>query len=270
MGSVTPKKQAWQCSDGAALHHFARLTRKAQPRRLPQQREGERLLAGRHPHRLLRAAVHRRSGLALRGLCAARSAAVTSRDEGLQAGAVNEGPPDGLRLDVGPVEALLQGVEVDDGDLVDVGDGEGCDEVEVGVLEVHAADFRAPRIQKELLPLCSSQGKRSLSPPQGTATSRPAQLRPPPRRAKTHPCAVQHLRNSLPSEAATGHRAGQDATTANSLCPWERPRDNDHSHHLKNAPQVSHPERAVSFIHPNSHEQLEQRRCHGKRKTLSL
>lgn len=73
----------------------------------------------------------------------------TCGDDGLQLGAVDEGPLDGLRLDVGPVDPLLQGVVVHHGHVVDVGNRQRRHHVHVWVVDVHAADLRAPHVQEE-------------------------------------------------------------------------------------------------------------------------
>ena len=75
----------------------------------------------------------------------------TSRDDGLQLRAVDEGPLDGLRLDVGPVDALLLRVVVHHRHVVDVRHRQRRHHVHVRVVHVHAADLRAPHVQQELL-----------------------------------------------------------------------------------------------------------------------
>lgn len=73
----------------------------------------------------------------------------TCGDDGLQLGAIDEGPLDGLRLDIGPVDPLLQGVVVHHGHVVDVGNRQRRHHVHVRVVDVHAADLRAPHVQQE-------------------------------------------------------------------------------------------------------------------------
>ena len=75
----------------------------------------------------------------------------TSRNNGLQAGSVDESPLDGLGLDVGPVDPLLQGVVVHHRHVVDVGDRQGGHDVQVGVVQVHASYLCPPHIEEELL-----------------------------------------------------------------------------------------------------------------------
>ena len=87
----------------------------------------------------------------------------TSRDDGLQLGAVDEGPLDGLGLDVGPVDALLLGVVVHHRHVVDVRHRQRRHHVHVGVVDVHAADLRAPHVQQELLQRWGpANGKRKV------------------------------------------------------------------------------------------------------------
>lgn len=81
----------------------------------------------------------------------------TCRDDGLQLGAVDEGPFDGLSLDIGPIDPLLQGVIVHHCDVVDVRYRQGRHDVHVGVVDVHAADFRPAHVQEEPLQSWSKQ-----------------------------------------------------------------------------------------------------------------
>lgn len=75
--------------------------------------------------------------------------APTCGDDGLQLGAVDEGPLDGLGFDVSPVDPLLQRVVVHHRDIVDVWHRQRRHDVHVRVVDVHTADFRPPHIQEE-------------------------------------------------------------------------------------------------------------------------
>lgn len=75
----------------------------------------------------------------------------TRGDDCLQLCAVDEGPLNGLRLDVSPVDPLLQGVVVHHGHVVDVGDSQRRHHVHVRVVDVHTADLRATDVQEEAL-----------------------------------------------------------------------------------------------------------------------
>lgn len=81
----------------------------------------------------------------------------TRGDDGLQLGAVDEGPLNGLCLDVGPVDPLLQGVVVHNGHVVDVGNRQRRHHVHVRVVDVHAADLRATYVQEEAFQRCSGR-----------------------------------------------------------------------------------------------------------------
>lgn len=79
----------------------------------------------------------------------------TGGDDGLQLGAIDEGPLNGLRLDVGPVDPLLQSVVVHHGHVVNVGNRQRRHHIHVGVVDVHAADFRATHVQEEAFQCCN-------------------------------------------------------------------------------------------------------------------
>lgn len=79
---------------------------------------------------------------------------LTCRHDGLHPRAVDERPFNGLRSDVGPVDAVLYGVVIQHRHVVDVGHGEGDDVVVVGVVDVNAPDLDLTGVQEELAGLC--------------------------------------------------------------------------------------------------------------------
>lgn len=65
----------------------------------------------------------------------------TSRDDSLQAGAVDEGPFDGLCFYIRPVDPLLLGVVIHHGDIINVWDGQCRHDVHVRVVNIHPTDL---------------------------------------------------------------------------------------------------------------------------------
>lgn len=65
-----------------------------------------------------------------------------------------------MSFDVSPVDPLLRGVVVHHRHIIDVWHGESRHDVHVGVVYVHAADFRAPHVQEESFHRCRGQKGR--------------------------------------------------------------------------------------------------------------
>lgn len=79
----------------------------------------------------------------------------TSRDHGLNPGAVDERSLDGLSPDVWPVDTMLQGVIVHCRHVIDVGHSEGDNVVVVRVVDVHSSDLVLASVEQKLTRLCA-------------------------------------------------------------------------------------------------------------------
>lgn len=78
----------------------------------------------------------------------------TSGYDRLYCGSVDGGPFDGLCFDVSPVDPFLWCIVVHCRDIIYIWDRQGCDEIQVRVVNVHATDLCSPHIQKEFLQCC--------------------------------------------------------------------------------------------------------------------
>lgn len=78
----------------------------------------------------------------------------TGRNYCLNSSAIDESSLDGLGAHIGPVDAVLQGVIVNHGHVVDVRHSKGDDVVVVRVFDVHAPDLDLTSVEQELPRLC--------------------------------------------------------------------------------------------------------------------